>query len=79
MDFGTFSINAGEGSRVFELTKPLDQFFSKSFVSCPGFGLLMYGPDFHQIYSHNVLNSNIPPKLWQKLQRLRTKMRASPE
>jgi alkylated DNA repair dioxygenase AlkB len=65
-EFGVMSISTGPGSRVFEIQ---EQKHGRKwrFVSRPGYGLLMYGPDFQKTFFHAVLKIKIPPHLWTNL------------
>ena len=65
-EFGVMSISTGPGSRVFEIQEQKGD-MKWRFVSRPGYGLLMYGPDFQNTFFHAILKIKIPPQLWIQL------------
>ena len=65
-EFGVMSISTGPGSRVFEIQEQKGG-MKWRFVSRPGYGLLMYGPDFQKTFFHAILKIKIPPQLWTQL------------
>jgi len=65
-EFGVMSISTGPGSRVFEIQEQKGS-MKWRFVSRPGYGLLMYGPDFQKTFYHAVLKIKIPSQLWTQL------------
>jgi len=65
-EFGVMSVSTGPGSRVFEIQEQKGG-MKWRFVSRPGYGLLMYGPDFQKTFFHAILKIKIPPQLWTQL------------